>query len=165
MKNILSSKELNYLSNIGNSDKVVKRPQAERAFKSGQEVWSLFKGHGPYLYVVDSRENALQAFLDYYNIPKLPKDWYFEKVTKELLDRYYDPNVSCVASLVTVKDILYSIKKLPKPEMLKLKKDLDELNDYILTNYPDYYESKIEPLRYTTDEGEYIFLRELAKKI
>jgi len=94
MKQYISQKDLDYLASIGNmSNKVVKRPEAEKAFKQGKEVWRLQKGYGQYLYVVGSKKQTLQAFLDYFNISKLPEHWYLEKVTQEILDRYYDPRV------------------------------------------------------------------------
>lgn len=56
-------------------------------------MWSLVRGYGSYRYVIGSRKQALKAFLDFFDIPKLPKDWYFEKVTEESLKRYQDPRV------------------------------------------------------------------------
>lgn len=94
MKQFIAKKDLIFLANTSNmSNKVVKRSEAEKAFKQGKEVWRLQKGYGQYLYVVGSQKQTLQAILDYFNIPKLPEHWYLEKVTQEMLDRYYDPRV------------------------------------------------------------------------
>jgi hypothetical protein len=64
---------------------------------------------------------------------------------------------------ITVKDILDNIKSLPQNKRTLLKKDFDECNDYILETFPDYYEEKIEPFRYSV--GEEGFIKEIMKRI
>jgi hypothetical protein len=95
MKEFISKKDLNYLSTIGwVSPNVIKKSDAEKAIKRGEEVWIFSKGYGKPIYYKGSRKDAEQYILKYYNIPKFPKDWYLDRVTSETL-KYMDidPNV------------------------------------------------------------------------
>lgn len=66
---------------------------------------------------------------------------------------------------ISTEEIIKVIRALPKKERDKLKSDTDELNDYILRNYPDYYKNQVELVKYTIPGAIERYMELLADKI
>ena len=74
-------------------------------------------------------------------------------------------NIIEVSNSIKTDDIINKIKSLPSKEKTKLKMDLDELNDFILVNYPEYYNKVIRSVKYSVSNAEDIILKEIAKRL
>lgn len=64
----------------------------------------------------------------------------------------------------STKEIIKELSQLSSAEKRNLKKDVDELNDYLLMNYPTFYEKIIEPLKYGVQGGDIMFLENLMER-
>lgn len=67
-------------------------------------------------------------------------------------------------NLFSTKELIKELNQLSNTEKEKLK-DIDTLNDYLLTNYYSYYMKIINPLKYNIINGDITFLKALRKKI
>lgn len=78
-------------------------------------------------------------------------------------DLQYLSNVAG-SDTTSTKKVIEELNKLPEAKKRELKKDFDEFNDYILMEYPEFYEAIVEPLKYGVQQGDYDFLKSLMKR-
>lgn len=64
----------------------------------------------------------------------------------------------------STKKVIEELNKLPEEKKRKLRKSFDEFHDYILVEYPEFFENIVEPLRYGVQQGDYDFLKSLMKR-